>query len=143
MLDCPILVTSLAFLPAITLVNSMNSHLVDEKVRSAAAAAAGLAVVWIIAAAVRPTSTYHLAPILIAGVVPILARRRERSAAFLVSSAVVGAVIASAAALALTAFDLLRGPTLLPYGGAFAEALTFTLIGAVGGMVFGIFIRAK
>jgi hypothetical protein len=131
----------LAFLSTTALVNNMNTYLLDEKVRSAAAAAVGLALVWIIAAAVRPTSTYHLAPILVAGVVPILARRPERSAAFLATSAAAGAVVASAAALALTGFDLLRGPTLLPYGGAFAEALTFALVGAVGGLIVGTFIR--
>jgi hypothetical protein len=121
----------------------MNTYLVDEKVRSAAVATVGLSLVWIIAAALRPTSTYHLAPILIAGVVPVLVRRPERSAAFLATSAGAGAAIAAAASLALTGLDLLRGPTLLPYGGAFAEALTFTLLGAVGGLILGIFIRTE
>jgi len=113
----------------------MNRYLHDEKVRSAVSAAAGLAAVWAVAAAIRPTSTYHLAPILIAGIAPILARRPGKRTSFLAAGAVVGVVIAIGAALGLAAFDLLRGPSLLSYGGALTEAVIFALLGAGGGLL--------
>lgn len=121
----------------------MNTYLLDEKMRSAVSAAAGLAAVWAVAAAVRPTSTYHLAPLLIAGIAPILARRPERSHSLLAVGAMAGVVIAAGAALGLAAFDLLRGPSLLPYGGALAEAVTFTVLGAVAGFLVGIVVKTR
>ena len=88
----------------------------------------GLAVVWIIAAAIRPTATYHLAPILIAGIAPFLGSNSARSVA-----AVLGATIAVAVSLVLAGLDLLKGPGLLPSGGALVESVAFAAAGAGGG----------
>lgn len=101
--------------------------------RSAVLTGLGLAVVWAVAAAVRPTTTFHLAPVLVAGAVPFLAGRWRPPLGIL--AAVVGAAIATATAIALGLFDLLQGPSLLPYGGALLEALVFALIGSVAGAV--------
>jgi hypothetical protein len=95
--------------------------------------AAFLAAVWLVAAAVRPTSTYHLAPLLVAGSIPAIAA--VRSWAGLANATTLGAALAVGVSLAIGVFDLLRGPTLLPYGGALAESLTFAVVGALGGAV--------
>ncbi len=106
------------------------------QLQNALRTAALLVVIWAVAAAFQPTSTYHLAPILVAGILPVLAgAARIRG---LVGNAALGAALAATAALLLAALDLLRGPTLLPYGGALAEALTFAGVGAVGGALIGI-----
>ncbi|MCP4304500.1 MAG: hypothetical protein GY788_06405 [bacterium] len=113
----------------------MNTPTTDLQLRSGLLTGALLAVVWVVAALAQPTSTYHLAPILIAGAVPVIARQK-RSATPLLLAAASGGLIAATASVALAAFDLMRGPTLLPYGGAFAEALTFTVAGvAIGGLI--------
>lgn len=116
----------------------MNTLINDEKMRSGLLAGGLLAAVWAVAAAVQPTSTYHLAPILIAGAVPVLGRRLGAPRSRLVLAAAGGALIATIGAALLAGFGLLQGPTLLPYGGAFAEALTFTVAGALGGLAIGL-----
>ncbi len=121
----------------------MNTLISDEQLRSGFFAGSLLAAVWAVAAVAQPTSTYHLAPILIAGIVPILARSSSRSMPRLIASAAAGGAVALVASVALVTFDLLRGPTLLPYGGAFAEAITFTAIGAVAGLLVGWLIPGK
>lgn len=108
----------------------------DTQNRNALTTAAFLAAVWAIGAAWQPTSTYHLAPLLVAGMVPGLARTGARMD--LVSTTTVGALLAMGTGVALAAADLLRGPTLLPYGGALAEAITFAAIGAIGGALIGM-----
>lgn len=109
----------------------------NSQLRSGLLTGALLAGVWAVAAFAQPTSTYHLAPILVAGAVPALGSRRRAPKSHLLTAAVAGGLIAAAASVVLAALDLLRGPTLLPYGGAFAEALTFTVIGVIAGTVAG------
>ncbi|MCP3997384.1 MAG: hypothetical protein GY722_20355 [bacterium] len=92
-----------------------------------------LAAVWAIAAAIQPTSTYHLAPILVAGALPTLIGTQDK--VVLASATAMGLALAVVVSLALAGLDWLRGPSLLPYGGALAEAITFSGIGAVGGAV--------
>lgn len=117
----------------------MQTQVLNQKVQSGVGVAVGLALVWLIAAALRPTSTFHLAPILVAGAAPVLARgSADVPKRALVIATLIGAAVAAVAALLLAAFDLLRGPTLLPYGGAFAEAITFILLGAVAGLAVGL-----
>lgn len=116
----------------------MNTLLNDEKMRSGLLTGGLLVAVWAVAAAVQPTSTYHLAPILIAGAVPVLGRRSGAPRSRLVLAATGGALIAATGAALLAGFNLFQGPTLLPYGGAFAEALMFTVAGAVGGFAIGL-----
>ncbi|MDJ0924065.1 MAG: hypothetical protein QNJ77_05840 [Acidimicrobiia bacterium] len=108
----------------------MTTHSSDSTFPDFLLAAFSLTAVWALAAAIRPTATYHLAPILIAGVAPVLRRSRAGSAAV---AAVVGASIAATATLVLAALDLLQGPSLLPRGGALMESLVFATLGAVGG----------
>ena len=121
----------------------MDTFLSDEELRRGLLIGGLLAVVWAAAATVQPTSTYHLAPILIAGAVPALARRRGAALSRVIFTAAGGALLAAIAAVGLATFDLLQGPTLLPYGDAFAEALSFTAAGAIVGAVIGWLLPAS
>ena len=108
----------------------MTTYLVDKRSREGLAAALGLALVWAIAGAVRPNLTFHLAPVLIAGVVPFLHTPRGRSSRGVAVAGALGLGVAVVTGVGLSIFDLLRGPSLLPFGGAFAEAMVFAGIGA-------------
>ncbi len=105
----------------------LNAH-----IQTALRVAAALAVVWAAAALWRPTATYHLAPILIAGAAPFLSRGSRRAA---LPMAVIGGGLAIVVALLLAGLDLLQGPSLLPVGGALLEAVVFAGLGAGGGFV--------
>lgn len=104
--------------------------------RNALTTSVFLAVVWAAGAALQPTSTYHLAPLLVAGLLPGVAGAATR--ATLIGTTAAGAILAMGTGVALAAGDLLRGPTLLPFGGALAEAITFAAIGAVGGALIAL-----
>lgn len=106
--------------------------------RKALATAGFLATVWVVAAAAQPTSTYHLAPLLLAGSIPVVTGASglpERA-----THAVLGAGLAATVSVALAALGWMLGPTLLPYGGPLAEALTFAAVGSVAG---GLLIAHK
>jgi len=45
--------------------------------------------------------------------------------------------MATAAGILLAILNLMQGPSLLPYGGAFVEAITFTFVGALTGLLIG------
>jgi hypothetical protein len=116
----------------------MITQLSHRFVGSGVAAGAGLAVVWLVAAVLRPESTFHLAPILIAGAVPFTQRRQGRDR---VGTAVTsGLTLAAAAAVLLATLDLLRGPSVLPLGDALVEALVFAPLGAFVGLTVAVLI---
>lgn len=80
--------------------------------------AVGVAVFWVLLSVLQPTTTWHLAPVLIAGVWPWMTARNLRSEG---RSGAVGVTLAAAGAFAVSALataglsraDLLRGPTIL------------------------------
>ena len=113
----------------------MKTLMVEERLRSGLGIAAALSAVWMIAAAVRPTATYHLAPILIAGAIPVLARGAGLARSTVVGATLIGSAVAILAGLILGALDFLRGPSLLPVGGALAEAITFAVLGGAIGLL--------
>lgn len=95
-----------------------------------------LAAVWVVAALVRPTSTYHLAPILVAGAAPFVAVSSgvpRRQATWL---AAVGLALAVIVAGGLALANALDGPSLLPVGGAVFESVVFAVVGAVAGAAY-------
>ena len=93
-----------------------------------------LAVVWLVAAAVRPALTFHLAPVLIAGSVPLLlANDGATSQRFVVFGAFSGFALALGTTVVISTAGWMQGPSLLPFGGPAVEALVF----AVGGAVLG------
>jgi len=103
----------------------MTTYQIEKRTREGILAGLGLATLWIIAAAVRPTSTFHLAPILIAGIVPFLGTKAGLQDRAVAIAALVGLAMAAASSVVLSLFGLLRGPSLLPFGNAFAETIMF------------------
>jgi hypothetical protein len=116
----------------------MTTYEIHRRTHEGLLAGLGLAAVWILAAAVRPASTFHLAPILIAGIVPLLGKKAGLRHRAVTVAGFVGLSIASASSAILALFDLLRGPSLLPFGNAFVEAIVFAAGTAV---VAGIIAR--
>ncbi len=99
---------------------------------------AGLAAVWLIAAAIRPELTYHLAPILVAGSLPVvmvLDRDRAPGMKVLAPASGVGFLIAVAAAALLAAAGWLEGTTLGPFATAGGESMAGAAFGAVAGFL--------
>lgn len=89
----------------------------------------GFAAVWIVAAGITPDVTYHLAPVIVAAA-PLSARDRLPATWPLFAFAFTAAL-----ALGLAVFGLLRGPSLLPVGGALFESVVGALAGAAIGAV--------
>ena len=90
--------------------------------------AVGLAVIWVLLSVLQATTTWHLAPVLIAGVWPWMTARDLRAAG---GSGAVGLILAgvgafavsAAATAALSRADLLRGPTILGFPSPTVESL--------------------
>ena len=85
-------------------------------------------------------NVYHPAPLLVGAVVPlgvalapVVPAPRLRLA-----GAAAGAILALAATALLAATGHLDGPSLLPAGGAVAEAVAFSLAGAAVGLALGL-----
>jgi hypothetical protein len=98
-----------------------------------------LAVVWVLLAWFHDAA-YHLAPLLVAAVVPLgvaVAARPPRPAIRL-AAAGAGAFLALAATLILALAGRLHGGSLLPTGGVAAEAVAFSLAGALIGLVLAM-----
>lgn len=90
--------------------------------------------IWIAAAAIRPTTTFHLAPLIVA-VWPGLTERDLRRALPMTLTA---AAIAAATTGLLFIAGWLRGPSLLPWGGATLESVVAIAVGAVLGLTSSI-----
>lgn len=101
-----------------------------------AAAAFLIAALWAVLAVVAPTTTFHLAPLLVVGAAPVTHRLltgmpvSPRRAAGL---AALGVVIASAATAALAALGLLAGPDLRGGDQPVLETAILIVLGAVAG----------
>jgi predicted aminopeptidase len=90
---------------------------------------------WAVLAAVRPGTTFHLAPLLVAGAVPWLQRvedRPARLAAYRLAAVGIGIAVGTSVLLAIAGW--LDGPTLLPFGGALEESLVGAIIGGLAGL---------
>ena len=99
---------------------------------------AGLATLWIAVAWLRPETTFHLAPLLVAGLLPyayvrLAARRAGARLTAALAATATGAALAASAVLA--AAEKLEGPSLLPTGGAALEAVVFSLAGGALGLL--------
>jgi len=98
-----------------------------------------LAAAWVLVAWLQHT-TLHFAPLLVAAVVPLGVSLATQPPSFplrLVATAI-GAAVALAATAVLGLGGHLDGPSLLTAGGAVAEAVAFSLFGAVIGLVLGM-----
>jgi hypothetical protein len=85
-------------------------------------------------------ATFHLAPLLVGAIVPIGVALAPSVPAMplRLAGAVAGATVALAATLALALGGRLQGSSLLPSGGAAAEAVAFSLAGAAMGLALGM-----
>ena len=104
-----------------------------------------LGAIWVVAAGVRPATTYHLAPLLVAATLPftLASDESDLDVKGLVTGAVAGTVLALLLTAVLTITDWLQGPSLLPIGGAVAESITFALFGGVAGLFIALFRRTR
>jgi len=98
-----------------------------------------LAAAWAVPAFLTD-NVYHFAPLLVGAVIPLsVALTPDPPAPRLrLAGAVAGAVLALATTGLLAATGHLEGPSLLPAGGAPAEAVAFSLAGALIGWVLGL-----
>lgn len=96
-------------------------------VESGAPAAVAFGAIWLVAAAVVEGSTFHLAPLIVAGSAPVTAKKPA-------TGALVGIVIAVGLAVALELVGRLDGPSLLPWGDATLETYLAVLVGAAIGV---------
>ena len=110
----------------------------DRAILAALGYAGGLALIWVVAASARPSTTFHLAPLLVAVTLPVVLGSDNASLHFrrLAGGAAGGAGLALLITLVLTMADRLQGPSLLPAGGAVTEAVVFSFAGAIGGFLF-------
>ncbi len=104
-----------------------------------------VAAVWVVLAWLNPESTYHLAPVLAAGIFPVAQRvRHGRLRPAQAAGAGAGGYLNVLIVTGLLAWiDKLQGPSLLPFGGAAVEALVLGALGAVAGAALAIAPRPK
>lgn len=126
------------------LVNNVLTKIPSSQLRRAATISLGLAVLWVVLAFLRSGTTFHLAPILVAGALPVVVAfdvQDQISAQHLVLPTVIGLAGALVTTLILTVADEMTGPSLLPFGGAVTEAAVFSFAGAIGGFMTGALRR--
>lgn len=107
----------------------------------------GYAVVWLGLASWRPTTTWHLAPVLVAAALPWfvvtdLASVRRKALA-VVLAAVAGGSAAALITTVLSALGLVQGPSLRHSDGAVAEALLLSGATALVAAVVGLVLAAR
>ena len=115
----------------------------DDRVDARAVAKAslfvtGLAALWTVVAWGRPGTTFHLAPLFVAGLLPyayVTVAKRRASARLVVFMAVAATAIALITTATLATAGKLEGPSLLPTGGAVLEAVVFSLAGGGFGLL--------
>lgn len=109
--------------------------------RHAALGTLGVAAVWVGLAAWQPTTTYHLAPAVLAWAAPYLCATAAASRRDTVVAAVLGGLAAAVVSVGLAAVGWLQGPALLG-GGPLAESLLVAAGAAVIGVAAALVLRA-
>ncbi len=103
--------------------------------------AVGLAVIWVLLSVLQATTTWHLAPVLIAGVWPWMSARDLRAAGGfgavgLILAGVGAFAVSAAATAALSWAELLRGPTIPGFPSPTVESVV--LAGATAVLVVAV-----
>jgi len=104
-----------------------------------------LAILWIGVAILRPGTTFHLAPFLVAAAPPVFLTMEGVSAIDRRSVFVVGAISAALAlgtALIVAALGAMEGPSFEVFPTPMIEALVFTAVGVVLGTGFA-WVRSR
>jgi hypothetical protein len=98
----------------------------------------GLAALWVVVALISSTTTYHLAPLIVAGT-PAIVDSLEGGSSMARLGLLTAAGLALALALAVTGIlslsGNLDGPSLLPTGGAVVESVLFAFTGGLLGLI--------
>lgn len=98
------------------------------------------AVLWVAVAILRPATTFHLAPFLIAAAPPVLFVLDEGASTDRASVLRIGAISAALSmgtALVLLAIGAMEGPVFEAFPSPLVEALALTAVGAVVGVGIG------
>jgi len=98
-----------------------------------------LAGLWVVVALIRPTSTFHLAPFLIAAAPPVLSTldgdtRANRTTVSRLAAA--GIALALAATFVVSILGVMQGPPFEGFSGPLLEAVVFTAAGGAVGIGF-------
>lgn len=102
---------------------------------------AGFAALWFAIAALRPDSTFHLAPLLVAGVPPLavaLDDSLSATARSVTIAAAIGVGLALLATTILAVVGRLDGAALEPFGNAVAESVVAAIAGGATGWTIGL-----
>ncbi|MCP3975799.1 MAG: hypothetical protein GY720_15050 [bacterium] len=106
----------------------------DATVRRALLVMGALGALWAVLAVARDGVTYHLAPLIVAAIpAGFVGLDDSRRVADLPRLAIIGAASALGISLLLTVIGRMDGPSLLPFGGAAAESVIFSVGGALAG----------
>lgn len=108
-----------------------------------ALSAGGVLVVWVLLCLWRPTTTWHLAPVLLGAAWPWTAGQDVRSgdrraAVRVVGAGLAGVALTAAATLGLATADLLRGPVLGAFGNVVTESMVLGVAGAALAVLIGL-----
>ncbi len=99
-----------------------------------------LALLWVVIAVLRPATTFHLAPFLVAATPPVLLVLDEGASADRSSVLRIGAIstaLSLGAALLLLAIGAMEGPVFEVFPSPLVEVVALTAVGAIGGIGFG------
>lgn len=115
----------------------MLTNIPLSEFRRAATYSAGLAVLWVVLGFIRAGTTFHLAPALVAVVLPVVFAydTDESSTQDMGLAALGGLAVALVGTLILAAAGQMTGPSLLPFGGAVTESVIFAIAGAAAGFI--------
>lgn len=108
----------------------------EQGLRSAGLTGLGLSALWVLLAVVSD-STFHLAPLLIAGAPPVMAGFELVPTRRILALAALTTVLALALTGVLSAAGRLAGTSLLPAGGAAFEGVIFAALGGGVGALAG------
>ncbi|MEA2024658.1 MAG: hypothetical protein U9N79_10290 [Actinomycetota bacterium] len=100
-----------------------------------------LAVLWVAVAILRPGTTFHLAPFLIAAAPPALVALDDGATAdmaVVVRAGAIAGALSLVTAMLLLAIGAMNGPAFEMFPGPVVEAVVFTAVGAIGGIGFGL-----
>ena len=114
-----------------------QAFLMNSLVTRAIGYSLALATLWAVLAAMRPSTTYHLAPLLVSVTAPAFYRMlggRSRSTGTWL--AIAGLGIAATMTALLGVVGLLAGPSLLPFGDGIVESL----VGSAAGGAVGVLV---
>lgn len=99
-----------------------------------------LAILWVAVAVLRPATTFHLAPFLIAAAPPVLlvldeGASADRSSVFRIGA--ISAAVSVGTALVILAIGAMEGPAFEVFPSPLAETFAFAAAGVFGGIGFG------